>query len=414
MRPETHTLRRWAVLLLVCGLTAPCTYSDWPRWRGPNGDGVSSETAWDPTALSAGPKLVWQTNVGIGFSNVSIQGKYLYTMGSDIRHTLVYCLDANTGKQLWKASYECRQGTYGPQATPTVDGGYLFTLSTEGNLHCFDARTGKILWIKHLVKDFKVVRPYYGFAGSPVVEGNRVIVTGNSGGIALEKNTGKLAWTSPPAGWRSDEYTDATGSEYSTPVPYTQNGKRYALIQNSGGLCSSEVTTGNPGWSYEWPHSGWKAADPILFDSKVFISTVTDAGCTLLNIGSGKPKVLWQNRNMRNFFSTSVRVRDYLYGCHGNVGIGEGVLRCLDPSTGKVKWQQDLGGPLCLSAADGKLLILTDRGVLHIAEASPQGYREIARTPVLQRLCWTPPVLSGGRIYCRDGLGKVVCIDMSQ
>jgi outer membrane protein assembly factor BamB len=400
--------------LLLCGLAAPCTYSDWPRWRGANGDGVSAETAWDPTALSAGPKIVWQTNVGIGFSNVSIQGKYLFTMGSDTSRTFVYCLDAHNGKQVWKDSYECRQGTYGPQATPTVDGGFLFTLSTEGHLHCLDARTGKILWVKHLVKDFRVVRPYYGFAGSPVVEGNLVIVTGNSGGIALQKNTGKMAWTSTPADWRSDEYTDATGSEYSTPVPYTQNGKRYVLIQYSGGLRSSEVTTGNPVWSYEWLHSGPNAADPILFDSKVFISTITDAGCTLLDIGSGKPQVLWQNRNMRNRFSTCVRIGDYLYGCHGDVSIGEGVLRCIDLSTGKIKWQQNLGGPLCLSAADGKLLILTDRGELHIAEASPQGYREIASAQVLERLCWTPPVLSGGRIYCRDGLGNVACLDVSK
>jgi outer membrane protein assembly factor BamB len=90
------------------------------------------------------------------------------------------------------------------------------------------------------------------------------------------------------------------------------------------------------------------------------------------------------------------------------------VLRCLDLSSGKVKWQQELGGPLCLSAADGKLLILTDRGVLHITEASPQGYKEISSAPVLQRLCWTPPVLSDGMTYCRDGLGNVVCLDVSK
>ena len=414
MRPGTSTLSGLVVVLLLCGLTAPCTYSDWPRWRGTNADGVSAETAWAPTALSAGPKILWQAKVGMGFSSLSIQGNSLYTMGSDISHSFVYCLDANVGKQIWKATYECRQGTYGPQSTPTVSGGLIFTLSTEGHLHCLDARTGKLLWARHLVKDFKVVRPYYGFAGSPVIEGDLVLVTGNTGGIGLDKATGKLLWTTPPASWSSDEHPNATGSEYSTPVLYTRNGKRYVLVQNSGGLCSSEVATGKPAWSFTWPRSTYKAADPILFDNKVFISTVGDAGCALLAVDSDSPQVLWQNRNMRNFFSTCVRIGDYLYGCHGDVSIGEGVLRCIDLSTGKIKWQQNLGGPLCLSAADGKLLILTDRGELHIAEASPQGYREIASAQVLERLCWTPPVLSGGRIYCRDGLGNVACLDVSK
>jgi hypothetical protein len=168
MRLVTLALCRWVVLLSLGAACALCARADWLRWRGPNGDGVSTETAWTPAALSAGPKIVWQANVGAGFSSVAIQGSYLYTLGSDSAYTFVLCLDANNGKQLWRVSYECRQGTYGPQATPTASGGLIFKLRTEGHLHCLDARTGKILWARHLVKDFKVVRPYYGFAGSPV------------------------------------------------------------------------------------------------------------------------------------------------------------------------------------------------------------------------------------------------------
>ena len=161
---------------------------------------------------------------------------------------------------------------------------------------------------------------------------------------------------------------------------------------------ASAITTGNPVWSYEWLHSGPNAADPILFDSKVFISTITDAGCTLLDIGSGKPQVLWQNRNMRNRFSTCVRIGDYLYGCHGDVSIGEGVLRCIDLSTGKIKWQQNLGGPLCLSAADGKLLILTDRGELHIAEGETTADKKFSIESVrCLGCCGLAPVVTVGK-----------------
>jgi outer membrane protein assembly factor BamB len=422
---QTHRAVVLFSFLLVLFVIVPLSNGDdWPRWRGPNGDGISAETDWDPQALAQGPKISWRTTVGMGYSNVAIKDNRLYTMGRKSRENAVFCLNAETGKKLWQYSFESFSE---PQATPAIDGESVYSLSYEGHLYCFNARKGKVQWYKHLVEEYKVVRPGYGFAGSPVVEGNLLIITGNSYGIALEKSNGKIVWTSPPCEG-AFERPDQSGSEYATPVIYTAKDKRHALIFDTLGLHSIDVETGTPNWFHRWPsdkNPGWaNATDPIFFDNKIFISTFgytsVDVGCALLDIGSGKPKVLWQNKNMSNYFSTCVLMDGYLYGCHGDVNAGRGVLRCLDTKSGKIVWEKDFGKPLCLNAAGTELLILGENGVLYIAKASPQGYKEISRAQVFENKgpvkvkCWTPPILCNGRIYCRDGMGNLVCVDIKK
>jgi outer membrane protein assembly factor BamB len=407
-------------VILAFATAASVGASDWPRWRGPNGDGISTETDWDPAALAQSPKILWTFNTGMSSSNVAIRGEFLYTMGGTMSTDAVFCIDIKTGKQVWKYSYECRKKPYGPSATPTIDGDFVYTLSTEGHLYCINAKKGKVQWYKHLVEDYHVVRPFHGFSGSPVVEGNLVIITGNTFGIALDKKKGKIVWTSPPLVWK-EGYKDSTGSEYATPLLYTQNNKRYAAVFNTLGLSSVDVGTGEPSWTHPWPPEDYplwvNTADPILFDGKIFISTGYEVGCALLDISSGTPKVLWRNKNMNNHFSTCVLIDGFLYGCHGQAGFGSGVMRCLDVKNGKVAWEKNFKEPVCLSAADRKLLILTDRGKLHIAEASPKSYQEIASARIfeisnMKIQCWTPPVLCGGRIYIHELSGRLICVDV--
>ena len=167
---------------------------DWPRWRGPNGDGISMETGWDPEALEGGPKIVWKTNVGLGYSNAVIKGKYLYTMGNEDGEDNIYCLNGETGKEVWRYSYPHRYVVgYGgaTQSTPIVEGMYVYALSIEGILLCLEAKNGKLRWKKDLVSEYDVVKPYFNFVGSPVIEGDLIILTANTSGIALDKKTGK-------------------------------------------------------------------------------------------------------------------------------------------------------------------------------------------------------------------------------
>ena len=405
------------VLLLMLLFNVEANAADWPRWRGPNGDGISTETDWDPAALAKGPKILWKASLGTSGANVAIKGKYLYTTGGDPRNDTIFCLNAENGKIKWKYSYECKNKSYGAPATPTIDGERVYTLSAEGHVHCLDARNGKVQWLTHIVEELNTVRPLYGFAASPVVEGNLLILNVNSYGIALNKDTGKMVWQSPPVDLKGDSMDN--GSEYATPVMYTQNRKRHSVVFGGYGPHSVDVVTGKLNWLYKWNPIDVNIADPIVFDSKVFISQCY-GGCVLLDISSGIPKVLWQNNNMESEIVTGVFIDKFIYGCHGLVSLGQGVLRCIDATNGKVIWEKDLGRPMSISAAGTMLLLLTDRGKLHIAEISPDSYKEIVSAQVFELKgtmpapCWTAPVLCGGKIYCRNTKGDIVCIDVSK
>jgi outer membrane protein assembly factor BamB len=138
-----RSYRLTAILLLTFFfVVSSSNAADWPRWRGPNGDGISTETEWDPAALAKGPKILWKTDVGWGDSNVVIQGKYLYTMGTNFTNITLFCLNADSGKTIWQYSYRHSSGA--PQSTPALDEDFIYSLDKEGRLCCFNARKGKL------------------------------------------------------------------------------------------------------------------------------------------------------------------------------------------------------------------------------------------------------------------------------
>ena len=407
---KTRTL----IFILSIWLFGTClTYGiaddfEWPRWHGPNGDGISNETNWDPEALAGGPKILWKVDVGTGHSNVAIKDNRLYTMGG----RSVYCLNAETGAEIWQYSFE-RFTNF--QTTPTIDGKYVYVLSKDGILLCFKAKNGKFRWQKDLVNDLKSPKPKYGFASSPVIEGDTVILNAKTSGIALNKKTGDMIW-------EGEVNTDTIGRYFATPVIYDHDGKRYALIFSHSGLFSMDVESGRMLWFYEWTKEGSpNVVDPMVFDNKVFISSSeTDARCALIDIKGNEPSVLWENENLSNHISTSIYIDGYLYGIDGDYhkNIKDCSLRCIDFKTGDIMWEKKMRGA-SLMAADGKLIILEDDGTLRIAEATPSSYQEISSCDVFDseqkfRQFWTPPVLYKGKIYCRNYAGDLVCIDVSK
>ena len=414
---------RTLIFILSIWLFGTClTYGiaddfEWPRWRGPNGDGISMETDWDPEALAGGPKILWKTNVGMGFSNIAIKGKYIYTMGHNNREKedSVYCLNVDSGEEIWRYSYTSKMGSSGAQTTPTIDGKFLYTLSVDGQIFCFKSKNGKVRWKKDLVNDLKSLESEYGFATSPVVEGDLVILNAKTSGIALNKKTGDKIW-------EGEVNTDTIARYFATPVIYDHDEQRYVLLFSDSGLFSMDIETGGLLWFYEWTQIGApNVADPVVFDNKVFLShSEANAQCVLLDIKGNVPSLLWQNENMRNHVSTSIFIDGYLYGVDGNYfsNIKDCSIRCIDSENGGVMWEKEMRGA-SLIAADGKLIILEDDGTLHIAEATPSAYQEISSCDVLEgekkiRRFWTPPVLYKGKIYCRNLAGDLVCIDVSK
>ncbi|HUL50952.1 MAG TPA: PQQ-binding-like beta-propeller repeat protein, partial [Candidatus Nitrosotalea sp.] len=368
---------------------------------GPDLNGVSQETNWSSLWPKEGPKQVWKTRVGTGFSSVAVSHGRIYTMGNDGNQDTVFCLDANAGTPIWKHSYPTPMDPKwyegGPSATPAVDGDRVFTLSKRGLLLCLGAADGSVIWSKDLVADLGVKIPTWGFAGSPVVEGNLLIVNAGSAGTAFDKSTGKVVWTSGK---------NAAG--YASPVPVGDNNGRTAVLFLADSVAAVNLNDGKEIWRHPWTTKyDVNAADPIVIGDRVFISSGYDRGCALLRIGGKSASVLWENKEMRNHFNSCVLVHGYLFG------FDESELKCVDLNSGVVKWTENRLGKGSLMAAGDRLVILGEKGELVVAVASSGGFKPLARAQVLGGRCWSTPVLSNARIYCRNATGDLVCLDVS-
>jgi len=398
------------VLFLGLGISAiVCSTAqavDWPNYRGSNYDGVSSETGWSAIWPEEGPKVLWKYSLGTGFASMAVSKDKVYAMGNIDDNDFLYCLDAATGKEIWKTSYQCplysKNHEGGPCATPTIDGDAVYTFSKDGDAIRFNAATGEIVWHKKLNKELGLKHPTWYFAGSPFIAGNLVIYNAGIYGIALNKNDGSMVWQNGKS---------ACG--YSTAVPYQIGGQKGVAMAVRNEFVGLNPATGKVMWKFPWKTSyDINAADAIVSGETIFISSGYNKGCALLKINGGDVTKVWQNKNMRNQINCSVLFEGHIYGFDGQVG-GGGKLTCLDLATGEKKWSQGGMGTGSLMIADGKLIILGERGKLVIAEASPEGYKELASAEILTGKCWTTPVLANGRIYARNAAGQLVCVDVS-
>ena len=386
-----------ALVLLLCDVHG----SDWTRWRGPENNGISRETEWRPEALTR-PKIRWRTNVGTGLSCVSVAGDRLYTVGNHGGRDLVSCLDTKTAKPIWRYAYRCSAGNfYGPRATPTLDGGLLYTLSRNGHAFCFEAETGKVRWQKDLIREFGAKNTDYGITGSPLIVDDAVFYNACVSGIALNKATGEKIWASGKG---------LCG--FASPVQVTLGEKTCVGIFSAGGLFVVDAATGAQVYATAWktPFDA-NAADPVFFDGKVFLTSGWERGCALIDLSGGRGRTLWENKNLRSQISSPIYFNDHLYGIDDNTPNGQ--LRCLDARTGEGKWAKK-GGFASLVMAGGRLIALDKRGTLIVAEADPSGYKELARVTILTRTAknWTAPVLANGFLYCRNGKGDLISLDV--
>jgi outer membrane protein assembly factor BamB len=384
----------------------PCAALDWYRWRGPDLNGISKETGWTTSWPKEGPKQLWKANVGLGFSSMTVSQGRVYTVGNRNDQDTVYCFDAASGKEIWKHTYpEPLHPHYhdgGTTGTPTVDGTAVYTLSRKGNLFAFEAATGKVQWSKNIAKELALAVPEWGFAGSPLVDGDLLILNAGTQGLALHKKTAAVVWS-----------TGGKAAGYSTPVPFEAIGRRAVALFGAQHLAAIELETGKEIWTFPWKTSyDVNAADPIIAGDKMFVSSGYRTGGALLSLTGGRPSVVWKNQNMHNQLNACVLIKDHLYGISGQNGHA-GDLRCVDFHTGEVTWTEGSAGFGALMAADGKLIVLSEKGELIIAEAAPGKFKPLARAQVLGGTCWTTPVLSNRRIYCRNSQGALACVDVS-
>jgi len=393
---------------------------DWPCWRGVNGDGISRETGWDPAGLRNGAKVLWNANVGQGHSAISIKDGLLYTQGSrvisrdgeEIFEESVHCLNALTGKELWSFTYPSETMAHnGPRATPTVDGNRVFTLGSNGDLFCFDSKTGAVLWKKNLVAEGLSRKWKWGFSGSPVVDGERLILNAGSAGLALDKSTGNVVW-------KSANQNCGLG----TPVLTEIRGQRIALINTEYTLYAVSCSDGKIEWTYPWPYCD---SDPVLVQDNIFLfgGKPGNQRCrTLIRITDAESVAEWPERKMNLSMLSWIAYEGFVYGfTYDKRSIH---LKCIDLESGKITWEKKLEDWAGLSMANGHLLLLESNGELAIVRATSDSYSEISRARVLKMsnqkkypevqplVCWTAPVLCEGKIYVRNTYGDIACINL--
>jgi outer membrane protein assembly factor BamB len=348
---------------------------------------------------------VWRRSIGSGFSGIAAVGDRIYTLHADPNTELAVGLEASSGKTLWETPLGPRFAEEfgdGPRATPVVDKDLVFVLSSHGKLSALKTADGSRVWEVDLVATFGGRVPMRGYASTPLIAGDLVLVEGGGAAgkafQALDRATGQTRWTSQDggAGYASGISVEVNGIPQHV---FVRTGARGFVAFNSAG----EVL-----WQHPW-QAGPIAMPLFIAPNRFFASSSDDVGATLIEVkadgGKFTPQEVWASRFMKNHFNSSLFIGEHIYG------FDNASLRCIQAASGESVWVQRGFGKGSLIAADGLLFILSDQGTLAVADATHEGYRERARFQALEGKSWTAPTLSGGRLYLRN-LGEMVSLDM--
>jgi outer membrane protein assembly factor BamB len=398
--------RRMPFLAIVFALGASMfaqtpVVTDWPQWRGPERTGISKETGLLKQWPAGGPPRLWRvTSLGAGYGSISTKGERLFVQMIVGRQSAVAALDRSNGRIVWSKALGnagSNDRGSGPRSTPTIDGDRLYALTENGDLACLTVADGTVVWQRNILRDFNGRNINWLLSESPLVDGDRVIVT--PGGrdatvVALDKTTGKTIWTSrglsDPAGYASVIAADVGGVR--TLMTFT--------AQAGVGIRASD---GKPMWSYPRAANGTaNIATPVFSNGKVFYTSGYDTGGALLRLtaqgGEVKAAEAYFTRDMKNHHGGVVLVDGYLYG------FNDSILTAVNFETGKMAWRDRSVGKGSVTYADGHLYILGESNHVGLVEATPAGYREKGHfeIPDSGLPAWAHPVVSGGRLYLRN------------
>ena len=404
---------RSAAVAILIGLAvaAPVVATDWPQVLGPQRNGTYSGPPLAEAWGASGPKVVWRKQVGQAFAGPAlVQNRVLlfHRIGNE---EVLESLDAKTGAPVWRyaspTNYRDDFGfDEGPRAVPVVADGIVYTFGAQGQLHAVDLAKGTRVWSEDTMKRFNVPKGYFGAAGSPLVEGGRVIanVGGDKAGIvAFDAKTGKVVWTA----------TEDDAS-YSSGMAATIGGRRSAVFLTRDNLIGLDPATGAVLFQRRWRAriaASVNAATPLVVGDSIFVSAEYGPGAGVLRVEGSKLVDVWTSDEvMSNHYATSVYHDGHLYGFHGRQEFGPS-LRAVDFKTGAVKWTQDQFRAGSITLAGDKLLIVREGGELILAPASPQAFRPLARAQVLPGVLRPLPAIADGFVYLRNE-NTLVCLDL--
>ncbi len=375
------------------------TGADWPGFRGPHRDGiipgVRIETDW-----SASPPVeLWRRPIGPGWSSLAVRGDLLYTQEQRGDDEVVACYNATTGKPVWMHRDAARfwesNGGAGPRGTPTLSNGRVYTFGATGMLNALDAGDGAVAWSRNAATDTGTKVPGWGFASSPLVVDDVVIVAAAGRLVAYDLATGDRRWLGPVG-----------GGGYSSPHLLTIEGVGQVLLMSGAGAISVAPADGKLLWAHPWP-AGVRIVQPALAsDGDVLMSAGDEgmggAGLRRIAVAHGPGgwtvQERWTSKGLKPNFNDFVVHDGHAFGFDGNI------LACIDLKDGQRKWKGGRygSGQLVLLPDQEVLLVLSEEGELALVGATPDKFTELARFPAIEGKTWNHPVLAGDRLLVRN------------
>lgn len=393
---------------------------EWPQWRGPRRDGISTETGLLKEWSADGPPVAWQIKgLGKGYSSVAIAGGKIFTMGRRGASEFLIALDLEGGSELWAT--DAGDASHS-NCTPTIDGELVYALGRKGDLVCAQASDGKEVWRKNFGKDFGGrMMSGWGYSESPLVDGNGLVCTPGAQDSAiamLNKKTGEVIWK---AGMPEDiGRRGKDGSGYSSIVISEACGVRQYVQLTGRGVISVRAKDGKTLWGYNRVANGTaNIPTPIVKGDHVFCSSGYGTGSALLKLTrSGDDfeveEVYFKNgKEMQNHHGGMILLGDYIYCGHGH---NQGFPLCIEMLTGKVAWKPGRGagtGSAAIVFADDHLYFRYQNGVMALIEADPSSYQLKGQFDIAIKNgnSWPHPVIASGKLYLRDQ-DELVCYDI--
>lgn len=387
----------------------PLPAAEWPEFRGPARDGVLPGVYLAEDWEAEPPREIWRIPIGPGWSSFSVAGDRLFTQEQRGDQEVVSCYDTGSGAELWARQNEARfwepVGGAGPRATPTVHDGKLFALGATGLLQRLDPLTGRQVWQRDLNQDSGREPPQWGYASSPLVAGDVVIVhaggPGDQGLLAYDLESGEPRWSCP-----SGDHS------YSSPQLAELDGTTCVLMLTNQGLDFVDPEDGNLLGQHAWEFAGYRVVQPLVLDStSVLLGTPMGTGTRRIDVSRSDTgfsiKESWTTPRMNPYYNDYVAHEGYLYGFDNNI------FACVDLADGKRKWKQGRygNGQVLLLPEGNQLLLIAEDGELVLLRATPESHIVVARHQVLEGRTWNHPVLIGNRLYVRNG-EQAACFEL--
>jgi outer membrane protein assembly factor BamB len=381
------------------GRAAAVTAVEWPGFRGAGREGIIRGTRIDTDWSAAPPVQMWRRPIGPGWSSFAVRGDLLYTQEQRGEDEIVACYKVSTGEPVWRHRdpvrfWESNAGA-GPRGTPTVSNGRVYAFGATGILNALDAGTGKELWSRNAASDTGIKVPDWGFASSPLVIDDIVVIAVSGQLVAYDARMGHQRWMGPTG-----------GAGYSSPHLVTIDGVPQILLLRGSRTISVAPADGKLLWEHTW-QPGVGIVQPALAPNGDVLITVGDVmgGVGMRRVAASKGPAgwsveeRWTSRGLKPYFNDFVVHKGHAYGFDG------AILACIDLEDGTRRWKGGRygNGQLVLLSDQDVLLVVSEEGELALVQAAPDQFTELARFPALEGKTWNHPVLVGDVLLVRNG-----------